>query len=194
MLQSIKYRSGKLEILNQLLLPFEQKYELVRNTNDGYHVIKAMKVRGAPLIAIVAILSLGVELLETKNNDFEFIKDRLLFLKQSRPTAVNLTKAIDEILVFIKTSTNHIEKYMEYAHQMLANDVKDNMNISKNGTDYLKQFFNNKKLKVLTHCNTGSLATCGWVPILIGNSSRYDSRFTQTRLFIARLLYRNKTL
>ena len=165
MLESFKYTRGSLYVLDQLLLPFETKYVHVTNSQDGFRVIRNMQVRGAPLIAIVAVLSLAVELvsvqLENDASAKRYIEVQLMELKKSRPTAVNLTLAINEIIQSIELVENPVEAYLEYAEGMLRKDVSDNKSLGKFGANYLRSEFN-RPLKVLTHCNTGSLATCGW--------------------------------
>lgn len=54
--------NNSLRILNQLLLPLSVKYEEVKNAEDAWNAIKQMKVRGAPAIAILGLLSVAVEL------------------------------------------------------------------------------------------------------------------------------------
>lgn len=61
-LEAIRYSRGSLEILDQLLLPHQTAFIPIRSVDDAYKAIKLMQVRGAPAIAIVAALSLAVEL------------------------------------------------------------------------------------------------------------------------------------
>lgn len=61
-LQAIKYTRGRLDVLDQLRLPHEHHYDEVSNCEEAFDCIKAMRVRGAPAIAIVAALALAVEL------------------------------------------------------------------------------------------------------------------------------------
>lgn len=134
-LQAIKYKRGELYILDQLLLPYQTKYELVKDSNDGHRVIKSMKVRGAPAIAIVAALSLAVELFAQKFEEtqeaLEFIKSKIEYLKTSRPTAVNLFEASDRLLALVtaQKSVSGQELSMIFinaAEEMLAKDLLDN--------------------------------------------------------------------
>ena len=60
-LQSMKYERGQLQILDQLLLPHTTEFKDVKGSEDAFHVIRDMNVRGAPLIAMVAALGLAVE-------------------------------------------------------------------------------------------------------------------------------------
>ena len=55
-------KTNSLRLLNQLLLPVSVEYEDVKTTDDAWNAIKQMKVRGAPAIAICALLSVAVEL------------------------------------------------------------------------------------------------------------------------------------
>ncbi|KAI8910825.1 hypothetical protein EDD86DRAFT_189526 [Gorgonomyces haynaldii] len=177
-LEAIKYTRGNLEILDQLLLPYVSQYEAVKNAQEGHHVIKTMKVRGAPAIAIVAALSLAVELhsetkhsahspFKTGNDALSFIEQRLEFLKTSRPTAVNLFEASGRLLKLSQelAKTGDASKvvggYIEAAEAMLVQDIEDNKAIGKWGSEYIVQN-SQGPIRVLTHCNTGSLATAGW--------------------------------
>uniref|UniRef100_A0A3B3RIJ9 Methylthioribose-1-phosphate isomerase 1 n=1 Tax=Paramormyrops kingsleyae TaxID=1676925 RepID=A0A3B3RIJ9_9TELE len=101
-LEAIRYRAGSLQILNQLLLPHESVYDEIRTVQDGYDAIKAMKVRGAPAIAIVGCLSLAVELRAGAGGDdpVSFIRESLSYLTSARPTAVNMGRAARELMEF----------------------------------------------------------------------------------------------
>lgn len=174
-LQAIRYTRGKLELLNQLLLPHKFEYDAVVNAEDAWQAIRQMKVRGAPAIAIAAVLGLAVEMhhkrqqFQESGAAFAFLQERLAYLKTSRPTAVNLFEATDRleaqlqaVLTTLPTGRAGaealIEKYISLAEAMLAKDVADNEALAQFGADYILK--NGKKsYKVLTHCNTGSLAT-----------------------------------
>lgn len=137
-----------------------------------------MKTRGAPAIAIVAALSLAVDVhTRSQNGEFktvdevvQFLHESIEYLKTSRPTAVNLFDAAAKLWdVIQKTAATTqdpqvvVLAYIEAAEQMLVDDVKDNKNIGKFGADYIVEHAKQKdNISVLTHCNTGSLATAGW--------------------------------
>ncbi|KNC97077.1 S-methyl-5-thioribose-1-phosphate isomerase [Spizellomyces punctatus DAOM BR117] len=179
-LEAIRYKKGSLEILDQLLLPFATVFEQVKGVEDGHRVIKTMKVRGAPAIAIVAALSLAVELhstalvgkLSTAPSIQEFVHSKLEYLKTSRPTAVNLFEAagrLDGLVARAATVANATAQsvasaYIDAAEAMLQKDIEDNHNIGRFGTEYVLKHKpqTQAEVQVLTHCNTGSLATAGW--------------------------------
>nr|SVE83733.1 EOG090X08IP [Daphnia pulex] len=175
-LQAIKYNDGSLEILDQLLLPESCTYISINNVQDAWSAIREMKVRGAPAIAIVGSLSLAVELRklaapETKKDLHSLVKEKLDYLVTSRPTAVNMQLAAEAC---VKLSNNLVDKasvdaaeakdvIVKHLEAMLANDIADNLAIGEHGArDIAKKCGNKDKLRVLTHCNTGSLATAGY--------------------------------
>ena len=135
-----------------------------------------MTVRGAPAIAIVAALSLAVELRNLPPNRFinaeeaaTFIADKLNYLEGSRPTARNLFEATAKLRAIVQskqpdsTIEEIITAYIDAAKQMLIDDVSDNRAIGEHGAGWIiKQNPSLPRFKVLTHCNTGSLATAGY--------------------------------
>ncbi|KAJ5996534.1 hypothetical protein N7499_007148 [Penicillium canescens] len=182
MLQAIKYNKGDLEILDQLQLPFVQKYIPIQTAEDGWHAIKDMKVRGAPAIAIVAMLALASELTSAIKTDqlsklpedvCHFIRDKLAYLVTSRPTAVNLSDAACKLEIVVtncaKVAGSHghdvAAAFIQAAEDMLGKDLEDNQRIGHNGAEWIAANAikpGDSGLAVLTHCNTGSLATSGY--------------------------------
>ncbi|MDK0764229.1 S-methyl-5-thioribose-1-phosphate isomerase, partial [Clostridium perfringens] len=89
-LQSILYDRGSLRLLDQRKLPLEEVYIVVKDSADGWSAIRDMVVRGAPAIAIAAVLSLVVEIFDldftgTPAEAASFISKKLEFLVSSRP-------------------------------------------------------------------------------------------------------------
>jgi methylthioribose-1-phosphate isomerase len=177
-LEAIRYSRGQLRILDQLRLPNSLEYIDVRSAEEGADVIKTMKVRGAPAIAVTAALSLAVEAeVIAKKADglkdcIEAIESRLTILGDSRPTAVNLFEAIGQIRQIIQSAQALLPdnkqsceilctRIISYAEGMLEKDINDNRAIGSFGADLFKNA-NEKSLNILTHCNTGSLATVGY--------------------------------
>ncbi|KAG7284003.1 S-methyl-5-thioribose-1-phosphate isomerase [Staphylotrichum longicolle] len=180
-LQAIKYSRGKLLVLDQLRLPHEHHYDEVSTAEEAFDCIRSMRVRGAPAIAIVAALAHAVELhngnctATTPEETIAYIEGRLDFLKESRPTAVDLSNAISllklaaraaklEGLAHPEAKEAILSSYIEAAENILARDLENNTSIGTHGAAWLQQQYNAtpaRPLSVLTHCNTGSLATSG---------------------------------
>ncbi|KAF3204796.1 S-methyl-5-thioribose-1-phosphate isomerase [Orbilia oligospora] len=169
-LQAIKYTRGTLSILDQLLLPHQSIYISVPDVTTAWNAIKTMQVRGAPAIAIVAVLSLAVELHNNppSSNPKEEIHQKLDYLVTSRPTAVNLADASNKLKSLTNSVDNEspeivIKTFVEAAEQMLTQDVEDNKAIGHHGAQWIQNAVGKTSdIKVLTHCNTGSLATASY--------------------------------
>ncbi|KAL4870607.1 hypothetical protein BDV12DRAFT_207376 [Aspergillus spectabilis] len=206
-LEAIRYNGGKLSIIDQLRLPFVEHYIDVRDSEGGWQAIKKMQVRGAPAIAIVAALSLASELqglatqekLPSSAVDVgAFITERLNYLVSSRPTAVNLSDAARKLKVIVSensqragtTATEVSNAFIQAAEAMLEKDVEDNMKIGEHGAGWILANAlapQQSKATVLTHCNTGSLATSGYgtalgvIRSLVSNDTLQHAYCTETR-------------
>ncbi|KAJ2610404.1 S-methyl-5-thioribose-1-phosphate isomerase [Coemansia sp. RSA 1365] len=164
-LQAIKWERPQLTILNQLLLPHSSEYVIIRNSNDGHNAISSMQTRGAPAIAIVAALSLAAELscmsFSTADKAREHIHKQLEYLQTSRPTAVNLFDAVSKLRKIVDDCSGDVcDCYILAAEKMLVDDVLDNKRIGQYGSDFIEKR-SGGKVNLLTHCNTGALATAG---------------------------------
>lgn len=177
MLHAIKYENGQLEILDQLQLPFVETYIPIRSAEDGWRAIKEMKVRGAPAIAIVAMLALSSDLHSLRaegkipdapNDARDYIVKQLSYLLTSRPTAVNLSDAAGKLEALVSdqaklpgaTGERVAAAFIRASEDMLVKDLDDNQRIGHNGAEWIlehtrKSDGNTTGVAVLTHCNTG---------------------------------------
>ncbi|XP_043251593.1 methylthioribose-1-phosphate isomerase isoform X2 [Colletes gigas] len=171
-LQAIKWKNGKLEILDQILLPEFFRYIPVKGVEDGWRVINRMQVRGAPAIAIVGCLSLATELKNEEYTDKKSLRQdvegKLNYLVSARPTAVNMKIAADELIQLAnklsKDQTVNVaemkERFLDAIEYMREKDIADNKAIGDFGAEeILKNVSGNNSVRILTHCNTGSFAT-----------------------------------
>jgi len=199
-LRAIRYENGKLDILDQTLLPHITKYVKIKGVEDGWKVINKMQVRGAPAIAIVGCLSLVVEIwnekFENKKVMRQEVEGKLNYLVSSRPTAVNMKIATDDLIQFAnklcETEGITIEEmksqFIQAIEKMLAKDVEDNKTLSEVGAnEILSKVPGDGLVRIMTHCNTGSLATAGYGTALgviraLNNKKRLEQvYFTETR-------------
>ena len=135
------------------------------------------KVRGAPLIAITAAMALAVEAhkmaaspTESMEKVCAYFLERLTYLRTSRPTAVNLFIAADEFEELVKgkqaevtaTVPGLLKAIIDAAEAMLKLDVATNKSIGAHGAKRILELVGQDKIRVLTICNTGSLATAGY--------------------------------
>ncbi|KAI4477362.1 methylthioribose-1-phosphate isomerase [Polistes fuscatus] len=174
-LQAIKWKDGKLEVLDQVLLPAVSKYIVVKGVEDGWKVINKMQVRGAPAIAIVGCLSLSTEVRNEHFTDKKSLRQevegKLNYLASARPTAVNIKIAAEELINLINKLTEDDtvtiqqmkEEFLRTIDSMLQRDIADNKAIGNYGAlEILKNVNEDSLVRILTHCNTGSLATAGY--------------------------------
>ncbi|KAG6920303.1 hypothetical protein DXG01_005072 [Tephrocybe rancida] len=181
-LTSIRTSNGKLEIVNQLLLPHTTEFLHIESVEDAHDAIKTMKIRGAPAIASLASLSLSYHLTEaleaSSKPDFlaspealnAHVVPILDYLFTARPTAVNLgaaTRRLQKTLLSSLTSTGDVQSITKSliaeGHLIADEDVGRNKEMSKWGGEWLLNQVGAEKsaggLNVMTVCNTGSLAT-----------------------------------
>ncbi len=160
-MDNIKYENNKVLILDQTLLPNEEKYIEMRTKEDFFEAIKKLRVRGAPAIGIAAAYAMAV----IDEDKYELKK----YLDSSRPTAVNLSWATGEMIKAYENGENLIEK----AISIHKEDIEMCRKISEYGLSLLKD-----GNSLLTHCNAGALATSkygtGLGPILLGKEKGFN--------------------
>lgn len=157
-LQSIYWKNGKIVIIDQTKLPISLEYKVLENIDEVAEAIISMRVRGAPLIGVTA--ALGLAQVAYQNRDLS--KDQLILklekaadkLRKTRPTAVNLFFAINRIMSVAYQSPEPARNIIEEALNMLREDIEINQKIAEIGQEIIE----NGDI-ILTHCNTGSLAT-----------------------------------
>ncbi|WVR07796.1 methylthioribose-1-phosphate isomerase [Kwoniella sp. DSM 27419] len=174
MMTSIRIdQSGQVEIVDQLLLPHSVVWMPVSTPEEAFDAIKTMRIRGAPAIASLAALSLRSYLSSSSGPSFsssreasEWILKTVDYLQSSRPTAVNLGEAMDRIRAVVKQGGDDVvDKVKKVCGEVHEEDLERNMSMGRLGAEWLwKQRGGNGKkgLKVITVCNTGSLATSGY--------------------------------
>ena len=151
---SLDWDGEQLKILDQQLLPDQEVWLPVSSPEDMIEMIKNLKVRGAPLIGIAASLSLT--LWADQAGDFVEFKKMAERLKDSRPTAVNLMNCVDHLVRVGKESKMNIERLREAAVSLFQQDVDLCQKMAEIGAKTISQGD-----RILTHCNTGGLATVG---------------------------------
>jgi methylthioribose-1-phosphate isomerase len=193
-LESIKYdpATRSLKLLDQRLLPHTTTFDEVSTVQDVHAAIREMRVRGAPAIAVTAALGVAV----AANNNLanmtsvadavKFLNDSLDFVASSRPTAVNLGNAVKQFKARIGTSiaphatvaTDVVDKFLREAEEFYREDVSINEAIMRFGASHIMARGNpDRKVNILTICNTGALATCRYGTALgVVRQLHYDNR------------------
>jgi methylthioribose-1-phosphate isomerase len=164
----VVWRDDRVFLIDQTKLPNDCETIEIDRCEDMAMAITNMVVRGAPAIGVAAAygMYLGAREIDTENRQ-EFL-DRLekvaRLLSQTRPTAVNLFWAISRVMK-VATEANvtvaEIKKaILKTAEDIQKEDLATCQQIGDNGLKVMPE--KGRKLNILTHCNTGSLATAGY--------------------------------
>jgi len=145
-LTAVAWDGSAVRYLDQRLLPHEVRYERARTADEIAGAIKSLAVRGAPCIGVFA--AYGVALLRrTIADDGDFLAAARR-VREARPTAVNLAWAVERVLA----AADPLREATAIHDEQIAVDAA----IASNGLALIP-----KGARVLTHCNTGPLATAG---------------------------------
>ncbi len=166
---TLKWERPVLKLIDQRKLPFEEVYYSCTSTEETAVAIKEMVVRGAPAKGVTAAYGAAIAALDFKGSKKErflsHMDEKIKDLSKTRPTAVNLFWALDRIKRIIADNNtldiNGIrEKIILEAERIEEEDLRINYRLGDNG---LKVFESRTgKIKILTHCNAGALATSGY--------------------------------
>jgi methylthioribose-1-phosphate isomerase len=132
--------------LDQRFLPHEERRERAKTVDDIEAAIRNLAVRGAPCIGVFG--AYGIALLRQTIGDDELFAQAAKRVREARPTAVNLAWAVDRVL----SADDHLQEALAIHEEQMAIDAS----IAANGLELIA-----KGARVLTHCNTGPLATGG---------------------------------
>src|SRR6202163_4441510 len=153
-------------VIDQAALPHRFVTARLTNLAEAAHAIRAMVVRGAPLIGAAAAYGICLAL-RTDASD-EALDRAYATLLATRPTAINLKWALDEMLAAIRNRPRGERVAAAYARAaaICDEDVAINEAIGRHGLKLIEDIARKKKpgerVNVLTHCNAGWLATVDW--------------------------------
>ena len=152
-------------IIDQTQLP--HRFVTLRLTTlaEAAHAIKSMQVRGAPLIGATA--AYGVFLAMQEDASDENLERACAVLAATRPTAINLKWALDEMLAILRNRprADRAAAALKRANEIAEEDVAINRALGQHGLKIIEEIAarkNGERVNVLTHCNAGWLATVDW--------------------------------
>ena len=162
-LESVKWNSGQVDLLDQRLLPEEIVYLPLTTQEDVWEAIRHLKVRGAPAIGITAAYGVVIASQQAESIDqwIEAVNSSAQYLATSRPTAVNLFWALDRMKAaaeqFIAQGFSLADCKQALENEAIAIQQQDEETNRSIGEHALSLF--SEDMGVLTHCNAGGLAT-----------------------------------
>jgi len=152
------------EAIDQRALPHSVVTTLLADAEAAAAAIRDMRVRGAPLIGAVGAYGLALAL-DRDASDAALAQAHAM-LDATRPTAVNLRWALDRVraAVALLPERERADAAWREADAIAAEDVAINHAIGVHGLALLREVARRKSgpVQVMTHCNAGALATCGW--------------------------------
>ncbi|MBN1378407.1 MAG: S-methyl-5-thioribose-1-phosphate isomerase [Gammaproteobacteria bacterium] len=159
-IRAIKWENDFLYLLDQRLLPNQEVYVQFTSSRNVADAIRDMVVRGAPAIGITAAYAVVLSAQSHRDlpNWREAVLDDIEILQNSRPTAVNLAWALTRMRKrLLAEMTDPVNDLLQEAQTIHQEDVTANYHMAKAGAAFLVP-----GSRVLTHCNTGALATGGY--------------------------------
>ncbi len=163
-----------LKLIDQRKLPHEVLYHDIKNIEETHMAIKDMIVRGAPLIGFTALFGMVLWVKNNESISLDGLKKAGEYLKTARPTAVNLAYEVDRAIelgtALIKEGIpvhEIFEKFEKFSLEQMDLLHEHNLSMAKTAANELTKKYGDKKLNIMTLCNTGYLA-CGPMGTALG--------------------------
>ncbi|MEI9906597.1 MAG: hypothetical protein WDO06_00670 [Actinomycetota bacterium] len=157
-IRTIEWVDDHLVILDQTQLPTVEKFLTITTVEALVDAIQRLAVRGAPALGVVGAYGVVIALDQGKRENWseETIQESIDLVRNARPTAVNLAWGVHRVEDLISQGRSAV---LEAAKKLASEDYLANRAMAKLGADWLLEKLGDKPLTILTHCNTGSLAT-----------------------------------
>jgi methylthioribose-1-phosphate isomerase len=158
----LAWRDGQIEALDQTVLPHQVRVLRITTVDQLVEAITTLAVRGAPVLGAAGALgvALAVHQGDREGWDEARLGAEVKRIADARPTAVNLRREVTAVATRIPQGRAAVEAA---ALDVVGSAVTSSQQISRRGAAYLREACGSgRRLRVHTHCNTGSLACLGW--------------------------------
>jgi methylthioribose-1-phosphate isomerase len=162
-IRAVEWEQGRLKLIDQRILPDKFEHLYLDHLPECANAIKDMVVRGAPAIGVTAAYAVVLAARDRYAEDpagwRKAIQPDLKLLSEARPTAVNLRWAVEKMRQLIDSGLkgDPVPRLLEEASRIHAEDIAANRRMGELGAALIEPGSG-----VLTHCNTGALATGGY--------------------------------
>ena len=159
--QAVGYRAGVLVLLDQTLLPGQESYVDCATVDAVVDAVVRLVVRGAPALGAVGGYGVAVAMAQGAREGWaaDELDRQVARIRDARPTAVNLAWGVDRVKPFMPAG---IDAVVAEAERIVREDQAANRRLAELGADWIMARVARRPLRLLTHCNTGALATTGW--------------------------------
>ncbi len=150
-----------IRLLDQTLLPLEERYLDVETVDALVAAIQSLTVRGAPALGAVGALGVVVAMRQAEREawDDARLQREVDRIRLARPTAVNLAWGVDQVRAAMPSGP---ETVLKLAKTVVEEDEAANRRLSRLGADWILERTGKEQVRIITHCNTGALATSAW--------------------------------
>ena len=157
----LAWRDGHIEALDQTALPHQVRVLRITTVDELVEAITTLAVRGAPVLGATGAfgVALAVRQGDREGWDAARLDAEVKRIADARPTAVNLRREVRIVAALIPRGRDAVEAAALEVNRFA---VTASQRLSRRGADWLRQACGGSKLRVHTHCNTGSLACLGW--------------------------------
>lgn len=150
-----------IRLIDQTRLPDQEDLLEITTVDALVEAIATLAVRGAPALGAVGALGVAVAMLQGQAEGWDGVRlagevDRI---RDARPTAVNLAWGVDRVR---PAMAGGVEAVLGEAVALIAEDGEANRQLSRLGADWILARTGRDRVRVVTHCNTGALATTAW--------------------------------
>ncbi|MCF8058259.1 MAG: S-methyl-5-thioribose-1-phosphate isomerase [Bacteriovoracaceae bacterium] len=170
--EPLRWNNGVLTLIDQRKLPHQEIFHDYSSVEGVHASIKDMVVRGAPLIGFTALFGMVIAA-KNNANDLTGLKEAGEYLKTARPTAVNLAYEVDRALGICESEITEgrrdslYQTLEKFSLDQMEKLYRDNLAMAKIAFRELTEKYGDKKLNLMTLCNTGFLA-CGPMGTALG--------------------------
>ena len=150
-----------LVLLDQTVLPVREDFRACADVDSVVDSVERLVVRGAPALGAVGAYGVAVAMLQGEREGWDHgrLQAEIDRVRNARPTAVNLAWGADRVRPLV---ADGVAAVLAEAHAIVAEDQAANRALSHAGADWILEQVERRPVRVLTHCNTGALATTGW--------------------------------
>jgi methylthioribose-1-phosphate isomerase len=160
--RAVDWDSGAIVAVDQTVLPAELRHLRLTTVDEVVDAIRRLVVRGAPVIGVTGAFGVAIAARQHEEPggrlDQAAVRRDAQRIADSRPTAVNLRWAVERVLTRLPDGADAV---LAEAHAVLAEDERANRTAARRAADVLREECPDRPLRVLTHCNSGALATMG---------------------------------
>lgn len=164
MVRAIEWRDAPrpmIRLIDQTVLPHEERYLEVTTVDDLVAAIASLAVRGAPALGAAGALGVALAMHQGSREGWSDMKlqAEIERVRVARPTAVNLAWGVDRVRGAVGAG---VDAVLTLARALVAEDEAANRHLSRLGADWILERTGREQVRVVTHCNTGALATTAW--------------------------------